>query len=250
MPVLPPLSLTLAVVAQGVCVVMACIFTHNAPAPGLAGVDVGVCMGPTLTPTHPQPLTACSPSLATAPPICVHPQVSFVPIVNPLFHHPWDTMTPIIMIGAGTGIAPFRGFWQERMVMVEHGEKMGECVLLFGCQRRDTDFLFEDEINAAVEAGAITHFLPALSQQPGIPKTYVQDLILQNKEVWFPVSQGLCHWVYSCPALLPLPFSLYPHVQTTMPLPHRSRLVLQSANDTKVIHLPVRHSPSSREQIG
>jgi sulfite reductase alpha subunit-like flavoprotein/ankyrin repeat protein len=111
-------------------------------------------------------------------------KVSFVPIVNPLFHHPWDTMTPIIMIGAGTGIAPFRGFWQERMVMVEHGEKMGECVLLFGCQRRDTDFLFEDEINAAVEAGAITHFLPALSQQPGIPKTYVQDLILQNKEIF------------------------------------------------------------------
>lgn len=65
------------------------------------------------------------------------------------FRLPQDLRTPIIMIGPGTGVAPFRGFVQERMVMARSGRTIGKMLLFFGCRKKDEDYLYELEWKAS-----------------------------------------------------------------------------------------------------
>jgi len=111
------------------------------------------------------------------------------------FRLPDDASVPIIMIGPGTGLAPFRGFLQERAARKAKGAALGPAMLFFGCRHPDQDFLYADELKAFA-AGGITELYTAFSRADA-PKTYVQHLVAAEKEkVWRLIEQGAI--VYVC----------------------------------------------------
>ena len=100
------------------------------------------------------------------------------------FHPPANPHLPMIMIGPGTGVAPFRGFLLERAALKKQGAPIGESLLFFGCRDPMQDFLYEDEMRA-FEAGGVTKLVCAFSREPGKPKAHVQQAIAANGDaVW------------------------------------------------------------------
>ncbi len=91
------------------------------------------------------------------------------------FAPPKDGATPIIMVGPGTGVAPFRAFLQERRATAASGPAW----LFFGHQRRATDFFYEDEFMDLQRAGALTRLSLAWSRD-GAGKVYVQDKMRED----------------------------------------------------------------------
>ena len=81
------------------------------------------------------------------------------------------------MIGAGTGLAPFRSFWQERKIdkqMKKSGSgEWGQMVLYFGCRQSSQDELYKEEILQMVNEGVITAYHPAYSRDPNIKKVRI-----------------------------------------------------------------------------
>src|SRR5712691_3723564 len=111
------------------------------------------------------------------------------------FRLPDDTSVPIIMIGPGTGLAPFRGFLQERADRKAKGATLGPAMLFFGCRHPGQDYLYADELKAFAADG-ITELHTAFSRAEG-PKTYVQNLVAAQKDrVWSLIESGAI--VYVC----------------------------------------------------
>ncbi len=73
------------------------------------------------------------------------------------FRLPKNISTPVIMIGPGTGVAPFRAFTQERAIQSSRGNNPGRTLLFYGCRRRDEDFLYEDEWKVRINPMARTN---------------------------------------------------------------------------------------------
>ncbi|MED0688099.1 assimilatory sulfite reductase (NADPH) flavoprotein subunit [Anoxybacillus ayderensis] len=111
---------------------------------------------------------------------------------NPNFKLPKDTHTPIIMIGPGTGVAPFRAFIQEREAI---GAK-GKSWLFFGDQHFVTDFLYQTEWQTWLKNGVLTKMDVAFSRDTK-EKVYVQHrMIEQSKELFRWLEEGAA--VYVC----------------------------------------------------
>merc|ERR1711936_67671 len=72
------------------------------------------------------------------------------------FRLPNRVQTPVIMIGPGTGLAPFRGFIQERAWQKSQGKPVGPTVLYFGCRNKAQDYIYQDELEAWEEDGLLT----------------------------------------------------------------------------------------------
>ncbi|MCH2163880.1 MAG: cytochrome P450 [Marinovum sp.] len=111
------------------------------------------------------------------------------------FHLPKDPSIPVIMVGPGTGLAPFRGFLQERATLKAEGKDLGQATLFFGCRHPDQDYIYRDELEAFAADG-ITDLHVAFSRQEK-RKVYVQDLLREQREqVWDMLEAG-AH-VYVC----------------------------------------------------
>lgn len=109
---------------------------------------------------------------------------------NKNFRLPEDTSTPIIMVGPGAGIAPFRAFWQERTIT----NATGGAWLIFGNPYSKSDFCYEDEIMALVTAGKLKLSLAWSREQA--EKIYVQHLMVkEGAELWQWLQKGACFYV-------------------------------------------------------
>ncbi|HYG23498.1 MAG TPA: sulfite reductase subunit alpha [Verrucomicrobiae bacterium] len=123
-------------------------------------------------------------SESEAVPVFVH--------ANKNFRLPSDPSLPMIMIGPGTGIAPFRGFLHERAAIGAHGRTW----LFFGDQRAATDFMYRDELESLRSRGVLTRLNTAFSRdQP--EKIYVQDRMRENARDLFAWLEEGAHF-YVC----------------------------------------------------
>ncbi|KAM3849506.1 methionine synthase reductase-like [Diretmus argenteus] len=114
---------------------------------------------------------------------------------NCSFRPPADPSVPFIMVGPGTGVAPFIGFLQQREKEREESPEaaFGETWLFFGCRHKDRDFLFREELEGFVSSGTLSHLKVCFSRDdqveeeeeaptsPAAPR-YVQHNLLLNSQ--------------------------------------------------------------------
>uniref|UniRef100_A0A8D1YVW3 Methionine synthase reductase n=1 Tax=Sus scrofa TaxID=9823 RepID=A0A8D1YVW3_PIG len=149
-----------------------------------AEVRRGVCTGWLATLVEPilQPNARADGEKAPAPKIYIAPRTANS------FHLPGEPSAPVIMVGPGTGIAPFIGFLQHREKLQEHhpAGHFGATWLFFGCRHKDRDYLFRDELRHFLKCGILTHLKVSCSreapagEEEEAPAKYVQDSIQRH----------------------------------------------------------------------
>uniref|UniRef100_A0A8C2CIR5 Methionine synthase reductase n=1 Tax=Cyprinus carpio TaxID=7962 RepID=A0A8C2CIR5_CYPCA len=125
-------------------------------------------------------------------PASEHLGTSALPRPSSTFHLPADPSVPVVMVGPGTGVAPFIGFLQQREKEREANREatFGEMWLFFGCRHKDKDFLFREELERFAHNGTLSHLIVCFSRdEPDAAgtvnrPTYVQhNLRLHAKNV-------------------------------------------------------------------
>ncbi|MGB0776005.1 MAG: diflavin oxidoreductase, partial [Akkermansiaceae bacterium] len=113
---------------------------------------------------------------------------------NKAFRLPENPDTDVIMVGPGTGIAPFRAFLEDRQVSKENGGK-GRNWLFFGDQHEATDYLYREELDAMQANGTLTKVDTAFSRDQQ-EKIYVQTRMKQQAaELWEWLTHGASFYV-------------------------------------------------------
>ncbi|HEY5856958.1 MAG TPA: cytochrome, partial [Aldersonia sp.] len=126
---------------------------------------------------------------------------AFVRDTSSSFRLPTDPSTPVLMIGSGTGMAPFRGFLQERMALKQNGTRVGPALLVFGCRHPQSDQLYGDELAQLADAADV-QLACAYSRVAGLPRVYVQDRLRQlGEQVMSLIDDGAVGYVCGATAM-------------------------------------------------
>jgi cytochrome P450/NADPH-cytochrome P450 reductase len=108
----------------------------------------------------------------------------FTRATNVNFHLPTDPTVPVIMVCAGTGLAPMRGFIQERATIKKaRNATLGPAILYFGCRHHEKDFIYSDELKQW-ESDGVVSVRPCFSKigPAGESKQYVPDRMWEDRE--------------------------------------------------------------------
>ncbi|KAM3962994.1 cytochrome P450 reductase [Aphomia sociella] len=112
------------------------------------------------------------------------------------FRLPLQPQTPIIMVGPGTGLAPFRGFLQERAFARANGKEVGDNILYFGCRHHDQDYIYQEELQQYEKNGDVKLNLAFSRDQA--EKVYVTHLLEKNiDQIWEVIGNRNGHF-YVC----------------------------------------------------
>lgn len=112
------------------------------------------------------------------------------------FRLPAKTETPVIMVGPGTGLAPFRGFIQERDFNKKDGKEVGQTILYFGCRKRSEDYIYEEELEDYVQRGVMK--LRTAFSRDQAHKVYVTHLLEEDMDLlWNVIGENKGHF-YIC----------------------------------------------------
>ncbi|KAH7089134.1 hypothetical protein FB567DRAFT_559642 [Paraphoma chrysanthemicola] len=98
------------------------------------------------------------------------------------FKLPSDPSKPIVMVGPGTGVAPFRGFIQERAAQAKAGQNVGKTILFFGCRKKAEDFMYANEWKQYQDALGDKFEIHTAFSRDGPKKVYVQNKIEEHGE--------------------------------------------------------------------
>ncbi|QZS53205.1 cytochrome P450 [Rhodococcus opacus] len=156
-------------------------------------LTVGLLEGPALSGDG-QYRGTCSSYIAGQEPGDVF--YGYVRVPSPTFAPPADPATPLLLIGPGTGIAPLRGFLEERARQHENGTKVGLSQVFVGCRHPEHDYFYRDEMQTWEQAG-IAQVHSAFSAVTGHPARFVQNAIANAADtVWQALQDGA--YIYVC----------------------------------------------------
>ena len=115
---------------------------------------------------------------------------------EPPFAPPADARVPMILVGPGTGFAPFRGFLEERAAQQQNGLAVARSLVFYGCRHPEHDWLYREEMRRWAAQGVAELHL-AFSTVPSHPHRFVQDALWDARAaVWAALEQGAT--VYVC----------------------------------------------------